>query len=194
VLPFTGPIIKESYMIRPTRFTSFALIRCTIATILFVCFGLASGVQADGDDNNAPMVGYRQMLMSVVGGNMAAMGDIMKYRLVLPGHVAVHAGQMAAMAPLIAPAFKENVPTDATDAKPQIWEDWAKFESKIGDFEKAARNLEAAAKSGDAAAVGPAMKALGKSCGGCHKPFRKPEEESFKNKSENHDHDDHDDE
>jgi cytochrome c556 len=168
-------------MIRTTRFGFSALTRCTIAAILFVCFGLASGVQADGDEDDAPMVGYRQMLMKVVGGNMAAMSDIMKYRLVLPGHVAVHSGQMAEMAQLIAPAFKENVATDATDAKQEIWQDWAKFESKIADFEKAARNLEAAAKGSDPAAVGPAMKALGKSCKGCHEPFRKPEEESFRN-------------
>lgn len=180
-------------MTRITRFISSSLVRCTIAAILSVCVGLASGVQAEGDENDAPMVGYRQRLMSVVGGNMAAMGDIMKYQLVLPGHVAVHAGQMANMAQLIAPAFKENVATDATDAKPEIWQDWSKFESKIADFEEAARNLEAAASGADPAAVGPAMKALGKSCGGCHKPFRRPEEESFKNKSQNHDHADHDD-
>jgi len=37
------------------------------------------------------------------------------------------------------------------------------------------------------------MKALGKSCGGCHETFRKPEEESFKNESDDHDDDDHDD-
>lgn len=179
-------------MTRITRFISSSLVRCTIAAILSVCVGLASGVQAEGDEHDAPMVGYRQRLMSVVGGNMAAMGDIMKYRLVLPGHVAVHAGQMANMAQLIAPAFKENVATDATDAKPEIWQDWSKFESKIVDFKEAARNLEAAASGADPAAVGPAMKALGKSCGGCHKAFRRPEEESFKNKSQNHDNADHD--
>lgn len=168
-------------MIRTTRFGFSGLTRCTVAAIMFVCFGLASGAQADSHENDAPMVGYRQMLMSVVGGNMGAMADIMKNRLALPGHVAVHAGQLAEMAPLIAPAFKENVETDQTDAKQEIWQDWAKFESKIADFEKAARNLETAAKGSDPAAVGSAMKALGKSCGGCHKLFRKPEEESFKN-------------
>ena len=168
-------------MTRTTRFDFSGLTRRMIVATLFICCGLASGVQAADDENDAPMVGYRQMLMSVVGGNMGAMADIMKYRLDLPGHVAVHAGQMAALAPLIAPAFKENVETDATDAKPEIWQDWEKFESKIADFEKAARNLETAAKGGDPASVGPAMKALGKSCGDCHKLFRKPEEESFKN-------------
>ena len=89
------------------------------------------------------------------------------------------AGQMAESAQLIGAAFKKNAPSDATDAKPEIWKDWADFESKIADYEKAARNLQAAASGKDPSAIGPAVKALGKSCGGCHKTFRKPKEESF---------------
>ena len=178
-------------MIRATSFTSISLIRCTMAAILIVCFGLASGVQADSHEQDLPSVEYRQTVMSIIGKNMGAMGDIMKNRLALPGHVAVHAGQMADMAQLIAPAFKNNIATDATDAKQEIWQDWAKFEAAIADFEEAARNLEAAASGSDPAAVGSAMKALGDRCGDCHKPFRKPKKESFKNKSRKHDHDDH---
>jgi cytochrome c556 len=30
--------------------------------------------------------------------------------------------------------------------------------------------------------LGARVKALGKSCGGCHETFRKPKEESYKNK------------
>ncbi len=180
-------------MNRTTLLTSSSLIRHTIASILIVCFGLSSAVSADDLENDSPEVKYRQKVMSIIGTNMGAMGDIMKNHLALPGHVAVHAGQMASMAQLIAPAFKKNIASDATDAKPKIWRDWTKFEAAISDFEEAARNLEAAARGGDAAAVGPAMKALGKRCGNCHKPFRRPKEESFKNKPRNHDHDHHDD-
>ncbi len=178
-------------MIRASAPSFLSFGRCVSAVILIVCFGSAAGVQADGHEQDVPRVEYRQTVMSIIGGNMGAMGDIMKNRLVLPGHVAVHAGQMAEMAKLIAPAFEKNIASDATDAKPEIWEDWTKFESAIADFEKAARNLAAAAEGSDPAAVGPAMKALGKSCGGCHKPFRQPKEESFKHKARNHDHDEH---
>lgn len=157
--------------------------RRTLAPALFL-FALLHGTTAAADaaENAPPEVQYRQTLMEIVGSNMGAIGDIMKNRLDLPGHIAVHAGEMADSAKLIAPAFKKNVSTEWTDAKPDIWTDWKKFESAIADFEEAARNLEAAAKGSDPSAVGPAMKALGKSCGGCHKPFRKPKEESFKNK------------
>ncbi len=178
-------------MIRTTRFSFSIFLRLTISAILIGSFGFSNAALADSHENDAAQVEYRQTLMEIVGANMGAMGDIMKNGLTLPGHVAVHAGQMAEMAQLIAPAFKNNIATDATDAKPKIWQDWTKFESAIGDFEEAARNLQAAAKGGDMATVGPAMKALGKSCGGCHKPFRKPKEESFKSKAGHAGHDDH---
>jgi cytochrome c556 len=179
-------------MIRATHFNLPSFIRFTMAATLMVGFGLASAVQADEHENDMPIVKYRQKVMSVIGGNMGAMADIMKNQLDLPGHVAVHASEIAEMAPLIGPAFKKNAPTDATDAKPEIWQDWAKFETAAGDLETAARNLEVAASGSDPTAVGPAMKALGKSCGGCHKSFRKPKEESFKRKAHHDDDDDHD--
>jgi cytochrome c556 len=191
VLLFVGSIIQENFMIRTTFFTSASLARSTIAAILIVCFGLASGVQADSHENDLPRVEYRQTVMSIIGGNMGAMGDIMKNRLVLPGHVAVHAGQIAVMTQLIAPAFKKNIATDATDAKPEIWQDWAKFEAAIVDLEEAARNLAAVSRGSDPAAVKPAMKALGKGCGGCHESFRRPKEESFRRKPQEHEHDEH---
>ena len=110
------------------------------------------------------------------------LGDIMKNRLALPGAIANHAGQMADAAALIAPAFKKDLSEGRTDAKAEIWQDWAKFESAIAKYEEAARGLAIAASGADPSAVGPAMRALGKSCGGCHKPFRKAKEDSFKKK------------
>ena len=159
----------------------------TIAAILIVGLGLVGVVHAENHENDEPRIKYRQSVMSAIGMNMGAIGDILKNRLVLPGHVAVHAGQIADSAQLIAPAFKKKITTGATDAKPKIWDDWSGFETAIADLEKAARNLQTAAVSGDPARVGPAVKALGKRCGGCHKPFRKPKEESFKKHLRNHD-------
>ena len=165
---------------------SSTLIRHTIAAILIFALGLASEARADQHETGSASVKYRQSLMSGIGANMGAIGDILKNRLDLPGHIEVHAGEMADSAKLIAAAFKKNAPSDATDAKAKIWQDWEKFEDAAADLEKAARNLEAAASGSDSSAVGPAVKALGKACGGCHKPFRKPKEESFKRKSSNH--------
>jgi cytochrome c556 len=179
-------------MNRSSRSIVLPNIRVSTMTVVFTLMVVAGLAQADDHEANAARLKYRQSVMSIIGTNMGAIGDIMKNGLALPGHVAVHAGEMANMAQLIAPAFKKNVEGDATDAKPKIWKDWTKFESAIADFEEAARTLETAANGPDAAAVGPAMKALGKSCGGCHKQFRRPKEESFRKEAHNHDHDDGD--
>ena len=61
-----------------------------------------------------------------------------------------------------------------TDAMPAIWTDWAEFEKAAANTSAAAEKLAMIAKGGDASATGDALKALGGTCGACHKPFRKP--------------------
>ena len=144
---------------------------------------LASSPFASADEHemNEAQIGYRQKVMASVGANMGAISDILKNRLEVPGAIANHATQMADAAALIAPAFRAEIAEGPTDAKPDIWTDWEGFEQAIAEYEAAARALADAANGDDPAAVGPAMRTLGKSCGGCHRPFRKPKEESFRN-------------
>ena len=61
-----------------------------------------------------------------------------------------------------------------TRAKPAIWVKWADFEAAAGKLKAASANLAKVAASGDVAAIKMAAGAIGKSCGGCHKPFRGP--------------------
>ena len=165
-------------LLRPARVAALCVSVALMSGLLWVSPG-ASRADSHAAD---PSVKYRQSVMSIIGTHMGAIGDIMKNQLALPGAIAVHATQMAESAQLIAPAFEKRVVDGPTDAKPAIWSDAAKFDAAIASYEAAARDLATAASSGDPAAVGPAMRALGKSCGGCHKPFRKPKEESYKNR------------
>lgn len=142
---------------------------------------LARSAAAQGAPSEQAVIEYRQLMMSAVGYNMGAIGGILKNQLALPGHVANHAQQMADAAKLVAPAFKQKVTAGKTDARPEIWQDWAKFEKAIGDYEKAASDLARIAQGSDPAATGAAVKALGESCTGCHDSFRKPKEQSYKN-------------
>lgn len=164
-------------MIRPVALRAL-LFAALVITLVIVP---ATFVSAADHEGGQARIEYRQKLMSAIGTNMGAIGDILKNRLDIPGGVANHANQMADAAALIAPAFKKQLAEGATDAKVEIWSDWAGFEKAIADYESAARALAAAAASGDAGATGKAMRGLGKSCGGCHKPYRKPKEESYKN-------------
>lgn len=61
-----------------------------------------------------------------------------------------------------------------TRAKPEIWDQWAKFEALGMEMVAALEGVEAAAKSGDQAAFAAAFKEAGSKCGSCHKPFRGP--------------------
>ncbi len=170
----------------PARVRSLSL---AFAAALALLVGFAGGLAlaprdaaAQAAPSDQAVIEYRQLLMSAVGSNMGAIGGILKNQLVLPGAIANHAQQMADGAKLIGPAFKAKVSAGRTDAKPEIWSDWAKFEQAIADYEKAATSLATAAKGSDPAAVGLAVRTLGESCGGCHDTFRKPKEESYKNR------------
>lgn len=156
------------------------------AVVLVALIAGALAAPRAGSAQEAPsdqgVIEYRQYLMAAVGYNMGAIGSLMKHQLDRPGAVANHARQMADAAKLMAAAFKQRVVAGKTDAKAEIWKDWAKFEQAIADYEKAASNLAAAAGGSDPAATGGAVKALGDSCTGCHDAFRKPKEQSYKNR------------
>jgi cytochrome c556 len=123
---------------------------------------------------------YRQKVMSGVGAEMGAIGDILKYGLPIEGGIAAHARLLAEHADLIAAAFERDVSTGATDAKAEIWQKPDEFREKTAALKTEAQMLAEIAKSGDGAAIGKQVKALGDSCGSCHKSFRKPKEESYK--------------
>lgn len=131
------------------------------------------------------------VVLATLGGAMAA-GVISERQEVMKGNgnamkaikAAVEGGKATdAVAPAQAVAasmkkvpalFPQGSGEGETDAKPEIWVEWAKFEKAAADTAAAAEQLAMVAKGGDAAATGEAMKALGGTCGGCHKPFRKP--------------------
>jgi cytochrome c556 len=151
--------------------------RALILTVLLLASSPALAQSPEGT------IQYRQNLMSAIGSDMGAIGDILKFRLPLTGNIQTHASNIASNAGLISSAFKAQVTEGATDSKPEIWQDWAHFEKDIAELQKAANQLsETVANGGDGAAIGANVKALGRTCGGCHKEFRKPKEESYKAK------------
>ena len=57
--------------------------------------------------------------------------------------------------------------------KPEVWEDFGRYKKLAEKSSAAARTLAKAAGSGDKDSAAGAFRAFGKSCGACHKPFRK---------------------
>lgn len=60
-----------------------------------------------------------------------------------------------------------------SEAKPEIWQQQAKFKQQSEELISAAEKLAAAAKNGDAKAVQAAFGETGKTCKGCHDQFRR---------------------
>jgi len=148
--------------------------------ILLICLVLPlASVQAQSDE---AFVEYRQNVMKTISGNMGAIGDTLKNKLPYQDNIATHAQGIHLASKLIESAFKKQISEGATDAKPDIWQDWDKFTAAAKTLGEESDKLAQVAESGDMEAIGAQVKALGKACGNCHKPFRKPKEESYKNK------------
>jgi cytochrome c556 len=63
-------------------------------------------------------------------------------------------------------------PGEDTRALPKIWETKSDFEAKIADFSKVIADNKEKAKTVDELKV--AVPLIGKACGNCHEPYRKP--------------------
>ncbi len=155
-------------------------IASTLALALWLGTGVAAPAAWAADDE--AHIDYRQKLMTNVGSHLGAISDILKHGLPFTAHVEAHARGLAQDAKLVSAAFEKKVVAGPTDAEPEIWTDWTRFEAANADFLAAAEALEETARTGDLEAIAAKTKAVGKSCGGCHKSFRKPKEESYKRK------------
>lgn len=152
----------------------------TLTGLLVGMLGLVlmlTGAQAQDDEH---FLGYRQKVMQAIGASMGGIGDILKHKLPFAGHIETHASDISRMSTLIRDAFEKEITEGRTDAKPEVWQDWDKFAAAAEALQEESAKLADVASAGDMAAIGAQMKNLGKACGDCHKPFRKPKEERFK--------------
>jgi cytochrome c556 len=143
------------------------------------CLALALvGAQAQEDD---AFIQYRQKVMQSTGASMGAIGDILKNKLPYPGHIYTHAQDIQRISKLIGESFKKEVSAGKTDAKSELWKEWDKFMAAADALEQESGKLADVAQAGNMEAIGAQVKKLGEACGNCHKPYRKPKEESYKN-------------
>ena len=152
----------------------------TLMALLIGMLGLVlmlTGAQAQDDEH---YLGYRQKVMKSMGASMGAIGDILKHKLPFASHIGVHASDISRMSAVIAEAFEKEITEGRTDAKPEVWQDWDKFVTAAETLQEEGAKLANIASAGDMAAIGAQVKNLGKACGDCHKPFRKPKEERFR--------------
>ncbi|OYY89297.1 MAG: hypothetical protein B7Y45_12445 [Sphingomonas sp. 28-66-16] len=90
--------------------------------------------------------------------------------------LALPAAALAGWGKAIPTMFPPGTDTPESDALPTVWSDRAGFETAAANMSAAARTLADLGKAGDTAGFATQFGALGKTCGACHKDYRKPEE------------------
>jgi cytochrome c556 len=153
----------------------FPMAASAVISLMLVFSGGASA-----QDDNA-FIGYRQKVMQSMGSNMGAVGDILKFKLPHQANVAGHAREINEAAHLIPQAFDKRVTDGKTDARSGIWQDMAGFKEKVEALKTESARLAQVAAGGSMEEIAAQVKKLGGACGDCHKEFRKPKEESYKN-------------
>jgi len=149
------------------KWTNLAL---SLIAVTFISTASLSAYADEVED-----IKYRQTIMKAIGGTMGGMASIVKGK-VSQKHGVQLSNAMLNLSMTVKELFPDGSDFGVTRAKLDIWEKPKEFKAAVAAFEKAALNLSEVAKSGDSKAFADAFGALGKSCGGCHKPFRAPKE------------------
>ena len=151
-----------------------ATLAMVIAAVAVSAVPKVADAQMAGDAIKA-----RQGLMKNNGKNFGVIAGFVKKGKGTAAAAASSARKIASNVSLVVDLFPKG--TSMTDsvaknrAKPEIWQDRAKFVAAAANLVKLAWDLSLAAETGDKGAMGKAMGAMGKNgCTGCHKLFRGP--------------------
>lgn len=128
-------------------------------------------VEAANEPEN--VIKYRQSVMQAITGHIGAIAGVVKGEVTYNQHIAAHARAMHATSMMLLDIFPEGSGVGETRAKPEIWQNWTKFEAAAKALQTTSGELARIAEGGDMAAIGAQLGEVGKACGGCHKPFRK---------------------
>lgn len=118
----------------------------------------------------------RIMKMKELGGAMKAIAAVAKGEAEYTPELNAKAEKIHMIATEMASLFPEGSGVEEARSKPEIWSQPDKFSKAVADFEMASNGLVAAVATGEQGQIGAALGATGKTCGGCHKPFRKPKD------------------
>lgn len=158
-------------------------IRRNLRTLVILLVSLSVPFTTVLAQEDEALTQYRQKVMTSQGTSMGAMNDILKNKLPFPNHIVAHAQDIQRMTVLIPDAFKKEITAGKTDAKPEIWKEWDKFVTAAEALGQEAAKLAEVVQKNDMEAITAQVKKVGDACGTCHKPYRKPKEESYKSKS-----------
>ena len=152
------------------------LLGASLVSLLAACGG---GAEAPVDDTpEGAAFQYRRSVMQSIAYKVGQIRGIADGSI--PGDQAVfvkHANDVAALGSMIPEGFIPNSAVAGSAALPEIWTNTSDFQAKAADLQNAAQALATAASSQGFEAAKGMVQAVGQSCGGCHRPYRRRQEE-----------------
>lgn len=119
-------------------------------------------------------VAYRQGVYEVIGWNFGPLVGMVKQEIPFDTLVFQrNAKRMQAMVPMIEEGFIPNSVVGDSEAKPEIWDNWDDFKSKLQALQTEVDKLVAVSAGTDMQALGAQVGATGKACKACHDEYRK---------------------
>ena len=135
---------------------------------------LAASATANAQDKPEDIIRYRQSAYTVLLWNWMPMNAMVRGRIPFDAaEFARRADRVAALTPQLLEGFPEGSGTGApTEAKPEIWTDFADFTAKMKDLERESAALSTIAKSGDEAKMREQFAKVGGACKACHDKYK----------------------
>jgi cytochrome c556 len=144
--------------------------------VLVTSFVVIGAAVAHSESTGNADADARIATMKQLGGHMKAVAAVAKGEAEYSPALNKNAAGIKAIAAGMGDLFPVGSGGEKTRSKPEIWSSKADFNKAIEALQVASAGLEKAVATGDRGAIGQALGATGKTCGGCHKPFRKPKD------------------
>ena len=140
--------------------------------LIALTFGLVATAMAQRKPDE--VIAYRRSVMTLVGWNFGPMSAMNKGKIPFDAkEFASHADRIASLAPQALEGFAKGSDKGAeTDAKPEIWQNFDDFKSKLNDLVTESKAMSEVAKSGDEAKSKEQFKKLAGTCKACHDKYK----------------------
>jgi cytochrome c556 len=163
--------------------------RNSVKIALLACFvlplaacgqgGGGGGATAQADDSpEGQAFEFRDGVMHALAWKVGKLRAMAQGDIPVDNAVALKNAQDTAMlAGMLTDGFIPNSIVKGSLALPDIWKNFPDFQMKASDLQTAATALADATKANGFEASKGMVQAVGQSCGGCHRPYRKRTEQ-----------------
>jgi cytochrome c556 len=159
--------------------TLATLLGASLVSLLVVSCGGGGGGAATAEDTpESAAFHYRQGVMQAIAYKVGQARGMAQGEIPVDAAAFTkHASDVATLAGMITEGFIPNSAVEGSAALPEIWTNMSDFQAKAADLQNAAQALATAASSQGFEAAKGMVQAVGQSCGGCHRPYRRRQEE-----------------